>query len=101
MKKMRHQLSRRGKDFLLAAAGIFVFSWEKERIPDGEILGYVFGFICSSNVTVIIYCKSHCSLVFSSIFIPQTIMSLFSYEDPSCPIQTYGIVILVKFHILM
>jgi hypothetical protein len=56
MKKMRHQLSRRGKEFLLAAAGIFVFSWEKERIPDDEIFGCVFGFICSSTVTVIIIC---------------------------------------------
>lgn len=101
MKKMRYQLSRRGKEFLLAAAGIFVFSWEKERIPDGEIFGCVFGFMCSSNVTAIIYFKSHCSLVSSSIFIPQHIMSPFSYEDPSCLIHTYGIVILVKFNILM
>jgi hypothetical protein len=41
VKKMRHQLSRRGKEFLLAAAGIFMFSWEKERIPDGEIFGHI------------------------------------------------------------
>ena len=57
VKKMRHQLSRRGKEFLLAAAGIFMFSWEKERIPDGEIFGCVFSFVCSINVTAIIYCK--------------------------------------------
>lgn len=40
MKKMRHHLSRKGKEFLLAAAGIFVFNWEEERIPDGEIFGH-------------------------------------------------------------
>jgi hypothetical protein len=41
MKKMRHQLSKRGKEFLLAAAGMSVFNWEKERIPDEEVLGSV------------------------------------------------------------
>jgi hypothetical protein len=45
MKKMRLQLSRRGKEFLLTAAGMSVFNWEKERIPDEEVLGSVFGFI--------------------------------------------------------
>lgn len=68
MKKMRHQLSRKGKEFLLAAAGIFVFNWEEERIPDGEIFGCVFGFICRSNVTAIFYCKSN----FSFVFYPTT-----------------------------
>ncbi|XP_021941688.1 stAR-related lipid transfer protein 7, mitochondrial isoform X2 [Zootermopsis nevadensis] len=41
MKKMRHQLSRRGKEFLMGAAGMSVFNWEKERIPDEEILGHL------------------------------------------------------------
>ncbi|PNF40186.1 hypothetical protein B7P43_G08275 [Cryptotermes secundus] len=41
MKKMRHQLSRRGKEFLLTAAGMSVFNWEEERIPDEEVLGHL------------------------------------------------------------
>ena len=47
----------RGKEFLLAAAGVFMFSWEKERIPDDEICGCVFGFVCSSSVAVAVNCK--------------------------------------------
>jgi hypothetical protein len=42
IKKMRLQLSRKGKEFLLTAAGVSVFNWEKERIPDEEVLGLVF-----------------------------------------------------------
>jgi hypothetical protein len=44
MKKMRHQLSRRGKEFLMGAAGMSVFNWENERISDEEVFGSVFAF---------------------------------------------------------
>jgi hypothetical protein len=44
MKRMRRQLSKRGKEFLLGAAGMSMFDWEKERIPDEEVFRSVFVF---------------------------------------------------------
>ncbi|XP_069671090.1 stAR-related lipid transfer protein 7, mitochondrial-like [Periplaneta americana] len=41
MKKMRHQLSRRGKEFLMGAVGVSLYNWEKERITDEEVFGHL------------------------------------------------------------
>ncbi|PSN34551.1 hypothetical protein C0J52_16765 [Blattella germanica] len=38
-RKMRQQLSRKGKAFVLSAIGISAYNWEKERIPDEELCG--------------------------------------------------------------
>jgi hypothetical protein len=63
MKKMRHQLSRRGKEFLMGAAGMSVFNWEKERIPDEEVFGFVFVIVDTVIlvfISISIYCSFNC-----------------------------------------
>ncbi|KAJ9596417.1 hypothetical protein L9F63_012580 [Diploptera punctata] len=41
LRKMRQQLSKRGKEVLFSAVGISVYNWEKERISDQELYGHL------------------------------------------------------------
>lgn len=69
MKKMRHQISKRGKEFLMGAAGMSVFNWEKERIPDEEVFGSVFTPISSGHsvmILVYVFVYTYCSLTTSN-----------------------------------
>lgn len=41
LRKMKQQLSKRGKEVLLSAVGISAYNWNKERIPDEELFGHL------------------------------------------------------------
>ncbi|XP_049811669.1 stAR-related lipid transfer protein 7, mitochondrial isoform X2 [Schistocerca nitens] len=60
-RRLRQQLTRKGKELFLSAVGVCAFHWDRDRIPDDEMLRYTAELEETSNLFETIKKRSVCS----------------------------------------